>query len=81
MVHCSTVFSGPVLMELVMGGSRTWPYLTAGSDLRNGKLWPNDRPGLGVEVDTSQLQLIGDYTEHYELTPMLKRRDGSLTNW
>jgi hypothetical protein len=44
-------------------------------------LWPNERPGLGVEVDTSKLQLIGDYNEHYALTPMLKRPDGSYTNW
>lgn len=81
MVHCSTVFSGPVLMELVMGGTRPWPYLNQSYDLRNGKLWPNDRPGLGVEVDTSKLQLIGDFQEAYSLTPMLRRPDGSLTNW
>lgn len=81
MVHCSTVFSGPVLMEMVMGGTRPWPYLNQSYDLRNGKLWPNERPGLGVDVDVSQLQQIGDYKEAYSLTPMLRRPDGSLTNW
>ena len=81
MVHCSAAFSGPVLMELVMGGTRPWPYLKQGYDLRDGKLWPNERPGLGVEVDTSKLELISDYTEPYVLTPMLKRPDGSFTNW
>jgi L-alanine-DL-glutamate epimerase-like enolase superfamily enzyme len=81
MVHCCTVFPGPVLMELVMGGTRPWPYLKASYDLRNGKLWPNDRPGLGVEVDTNKLEQIGDFTEAYSLTPMLRRPDGSLTNW
>ena len=81
MVHCSTVFSGPVLMELVMGGTRTWPYLNQSYDFKNGKLWPNDRPGLGVEVDTSKLQQIGDYKERYTLTPLLRRPDGSFTNW
>lgn len=81
MVHCSTVFSGPVLMELVMGGTRPFPYLKQGFDLRNGKLWPNERPGLGVDVDTSQLQLIGDFNEPFSLTNMLRRPDGSLTNW
>jgi L-alanine-DL-glutamate epimerase-like enolase superfamily enzyme len=81
MVHCSAVFSGPVLMELVMGGARPWPYLNQSYDLKDGKLWPNERPGLGVEVDTSKLQLIGDHTEAYSLTPMLRRPDGSLTNW
>ena len=39
-----------------------WPYLKS-YDLKNGKLWPNDRPGLGVEVDTTKLQQIGDYKE------------------
>lgn len=81
MVHCSAAFSGPVLMEMVMGGTRPWPYLKSSYDLRNGKLWPNERVGLGVEVDTSQLQQIGNYTEAYRLTPMLRRPDGSLTNW
>jgi hypothetical protein len=50
-------------------------------DLKNGKLWPNDRPGLGVEVDTAKLQLIGEYKDPYSLTPMLRRPDGSYTNW
>ncbi|MBV6432449.1 MAG: D-galactonate dehydratase [Bryobacteraceae bacterium] len=81
MVHCMAVFPGPGLMEMVMGGTRPWPYLNHFYDLRNGKLWPNDRPGLGVEVNTAKLQQIGDFTEHYDLTPMLKRPDGSLTNW
>ncbi len=81
MVHCMAVFPGPGLMEMVMGGTRPWPYLNHFYDLKNGKLWPNDRPGLGVEVDTAKLQQIGDFTEHYDLTPMLKRPDGSLTNW
>ena len=81
MVHCCAVFSGPALMEMVNGGTRPWPYLNQSYDLRNGKLWPNDRPGLGVEVDTAKLQMIGDYNEHYVLTPMLRRPDGSYTNW
>jgi galactonate dehydratase len=81
MVHCSTVFAGPVLMELVAGGTRPWPYLNQAYDLKNGKLWPNERPGLGVEVDFSRLQLVGDYTERYSPIPTLRRPDGSYTNW
>lgn len=81
MVHCSAAFSGPVLMEMVMGGTRPWPYLNQGYDLRNGKLWPNERPGIGVEVDTSKLQLIGEYNERYAAIPMIRRPDGSYTNW
>jgi L-alanine-DL-glutamate epimerase-like enolase superfamily enzyme len=81
MVHCSTAFSGPALMEMLNGGTREWPYIKQGYDFRNGKLWPNERPGIGVEVDTAKLQLIADYTERYAMIPIIKRPDGSYTNW
>ena len=47
------------------GRHAEWPYLRKSYDLKNGKLWPNERPGLGVEVDTSKLQQVGDYHEKY----------------
>jgi galactonate dehydratase len=50
-------------------------------DFRKGKLYPNSRPGLGVEVDTKQLQLVAEINEHYAPIPMLHRPDGSYTNW
>jgi hypothetical protein len=81
MVHCCAAFPGPALMEMVQGGTREWPYLKTAYDFRNGKLWPNDRPGVGVEVDTSRLQPVGTYTERYAAIPMLRRPDGSYTNW
>lgn len=81
MVHCCAVFPGPALMEMLRGGTPEWPYLKQGYDFRNGKLWPNERPGLGVEVDFSRLQWVADYTERYALIPMIKRPDGSYTNW
>jgi hypothetical protein len=49
--------------------------------LKNGKLWPNERPGIGVDVDTSKLQMIGEYKERYHAIPMIRRPDGSFTNW
>ena len=81
MVHCSTAFPGPAIMEMVMGGTREWPYLKNGYDFRKGKLYPNERPGIGVDVDTSKLQLIGEYKERYAAIPMIRRPDGSYTNW
>ncbi|MDZ4801311.1 MAG: mandelate racemase/muconate lactonizing enzyme family protein [Bryobacteraceae bacterium] len=81
MVHCCAATSGPALMELVNGGTQKWPYLNAAYDFKNGKLWPNDRPGIGVEVDTTKLQQIGDFTERYTAIPMIRRPDGSYTNW
>jgi hypothetical protein len=38
-------------------------------DFKDGKMWPNDRPGLGVTLDTSKLHLAADYTEHYASDP------------
>jgi L-alanine-DL-glutamate epimerase-like enolase superfamily enzyme len=81
MVHCCAAFPGPALMEMVQGGTREWPYLKTAYDFRNGKLWPNERPGVGVEVDAARLQQIGNYTERYAAIPMLRRPDGSYTNW
>lgn len=81
LVHCCCAFSGPVLMEMLRDGSQNWPYLLQGYDFRNGKLYPVARPGLGVEVDTKQLQLLADITEHYAGINMIRRPDGSYTNW
>lgn len=81
MVHCCLATSGPALMELVRGGTQQWPYLSNAYDFREGKLWPNDRPGIGVDVDTTKLQQIGDFTERYTAIPMIRRPDGSYTNW
>ena len=81
MVHCCAAFPGPALMEMVNGGTREWPYLRQSYDFRQGKLWPNDRPGIGCDVDTSKLQLIGDWKDRYTAIPMIRRPDGSYTNW
>ena len=32
-------------------------------DFKNGKLYPNDRPGLGVELDMKQLKQIAEITQ------------------
>ena len=50
LVNCLGTFSGPVLMEYNYEG-RTLPHLPVCLDFKNGKLYPNDRPGLGVELD------------------------------
>jgi L-alanine-DL-glutamate epimerase-like enolase superfamily enzyme len=47
---------------------------------QNGKVWPNDRPGLGISVDEKQLTFIETMTE---AAPGVthRRLDGSLTHW
>ena len=49
-------------------------------ECRNGKVWPNDRPGLGISVDEKQLTFIEAMTEAAP-GPTQRRPDGSLTHW
>jgi len=81
LVHACSVFSGPVLMEIAHTQVRTFPHLPECYDFRQGKMWPNRRPGLGVTLDTRPLQLAAEITERRRPIKMLARPDGSLTNW
>ena len=81
LVHCLTATSVKALMEMTASGRQPWPYLPECYDFRNGKLWPNERVGLGLTLDTSKLQMIGDWTEPYSPIPINHRPDGSYTNW
>src|SRR5579863_2594534 len=83
LVHACSVFSGPVMMEMLEDGPRpaTIRHLPEYYDFRNGKMWPNRRPGLGVTLDTKPLQLAAEITERSRPVPMFARPDGSITNW
>jgi hypothetical protein len=51
-------------------------------DFKEGKLWPNDRPGLGVELDMKQLKLVTEITQKVtNRAQTYFRPDGSITNW
>ncbi len=81
LVHCCGSSSGPALMEMVGDGTQDLPHLPQCYDFQNGKLWPNTRPGLGVEFDSAQAQLWAVITEHSRPIPLYHRPDGSVTNW
>ncbi len=81
LVNCLGTFSGPVLMEYNYGG-RTIPHMPVGLDFKDGKLYPNDRPGLGVELDMKQLKMVAEVSEPIlARTQLYYRPDGSITNW
>ncbi|MBV9083009.1 MAG: mandelate racemase/muconate lactonizing enzyme family protein [Acidobacteriaceae bacterium] len=81
LVNSLGTFSGPLLMEYNFQG-RTLSYLPQCLDFKNGKLYPNDRPGLGVEVDFNQLKLITEITQPVTARAQTYfRPDGSITNW
>ena len=81
LVNTLCTFSGPVVMEYNYQG-RALPHLPVCLDFKNGKLYPNDRPGLGVEVDFKQLTQIAEFTEpDFQRGQLYYRSDGSITNW
>jgi L-alanine-DL-glutamate epimerase-like enolase superfamily enzyme len=81
LVNTLGTFSGPVLMEYNYQG-RTLPHLPVCLDFKNGKLYPNDRPGLGVELDMKQLTLVTEITQPVTARAQTYfRPDGSITNW
>lgn len=81
LVHACAPFPGPVLMEMLGDGHHANPHLPECYDFRDGKMWSNRRPGLGVTLDTTPLQLVSTITERARPVPMLERPDGSITNW
>ena len=81
LVNSLGTFSQPVLMEYNFQG-RTLPHLPVCLDFKNGKLYPNERPGLGVELDFKQLTQIAEITEPVTARAQTYfRPDGSITNW
>jgi galactonate dehydratase len=81
LVHCMGTFSGPVLMEYTFQGKPV-PHVPVFVDFKDGKLYPNDRPGLGVELDMKQLTQIAEITQPVtNRAQTYFRPDGSITNW
>jgi L-alanine-DL-glutamate epimerase-like enolase superfamily enzyme len=78
-VHTMTAFPGQVLMEFNLH-DRGVAYAPELVDFRNGKVWPNDRPGLGVTIDEKQLTFIEEMTQG-AAGPTYLRPDGSPTHW
>ncbi len=81
LVGALSTFSGPVLMEYNYGPTPI-AYLPQFLDFKDGKLWPNDRPGLGVEVDFKALKQTLEVTTYTsDRAQYYTRPDGSITNW
>jgi L-alanine-DL-glutamate epimerase-like enolase superfamily enzyme len=81
LVHVLCSLPVPALVEILGESPKLPPHLTLGCTFRYGKLFPNARPGLGVEFDPSQAELVAEVTEHHAPVPTLRRPDGSFTNW
>jgi L-alanine-DL-glutamate epimerase-like enolase superfamily enzyme len=79
LAHCLAPFPGPVLFEYNYG-ERPIDYLPECLDFKQGKLYTNDRPGLGVTLDLSKVKQIGEVTTPIS-RQIYRRPDGSLTHW
>jgi galactonate dehydratase len=79
LVNCLSTFSGRVMLEHYPGGPPI-DYLPEWLDIKNGKAYTNQRPGLGVTADLTRLTQIGEVTEPGRRN-IFRRPDGSLTHW
>ena len=75
-IHAVTAFPGIVINEVLT--SPLPSYLKEGYDFRNGRIYPNDRPGIGVVFDPAKANLIDEITEARDVSGYL-RPDGSFT--
>ncbi len=81
LVHCIAALPGPAIMEMTGDGTYELPHLPQYFDFRRGKLYPVNRPGLGVEFDASRAEQVLEVTEQSRPIPLFQRPDGSITNW
>jgi galactonate dehydratase len=79
LVNCLSTFSGPVMLEYYSDGGPI-EHLPESFDFKNGKMYTNQRAGLGVTADMKQLTMIGEVTEPGRRN-IFRRPDGSLTHW
>ncbi len=81
--HCSATFSGVVVQEIAGNAPKEISYLNSDYvNFRDGKLYIQDRPGIGVELKTTGLEKLAEVTERDpHAVPVLFRPDGSYTNW
>jgi L-alanine-DL-glutamate epimerase-like enolase superfamily enzyme len=79
LANCLAPFPGPILFEYNYG-ERPIEYLPECLDFKQGKLYTNDRPGLGVTLDLTRMKQIGEVTTPIS-RQIYKRPDGSLTHW
>jgi len=54
--HCLFATSGPIINEMNRGNLPD--YVNDTYTLEDGKLWPNDRPGIGASFHEDQVNLI-----------------------
>ncbi len=83
LTHTVGTFSGFAMTEILSDGPQKIDYLNDDYVVfKNGKLYQNERPGIGVELLTDKVTLINEITQGPKVDhPKYYRPDGSITNW
>ena len=79
LVNCLSTFPGPVLFEYNYG-DRAIDYLPECLDFKQGKVYTNERPGLGATLEMKLLKPVSEVTQPIR-GRLYQRPDGSLTHW
>jgi len=78
-VHALAPFAQSVVFEYNYG-NRALPYLNEFVTFKEGKVYTNDRPGLGVTLNMERLKLVGTIDRAIS-RPTYYRPDGSQITW
>jgi galactonate dehydratase len=79
-IHALGPFAGPVVFEYNYG-TQPIPYLDEFLTFKEGKLYANGRPGLGVTVNFDRLRLVSTIDKPGSERPTYYRPDGSQFTW
>jgi len=78
--HTLITFPGPVMLEAATIQNAAPTYMPEAVDFKDAKIYPNDRPGLGVTINVSGLKQIAEITVA-GASRLYTRPDGSSTHW
>jgi galactonate dehydratase len=79
-VHALAPFPQAVVFEYNYG-TQPIPYLNEFLTFKEGKIYPNDRPGLGVSLNMERLHLVATIDQPGGNRPTYYRPDGSQFTW
>jgi galactonate dehydratase len=83
LIHALGAWEGRAIMELAGGTPERPPYFNEDLvNFKNGRLYLNNKPGLGVKFNPGKAEFVTEIKERNQFKhPLLARPDGSVNNW
>jgi len=83
LVHALGAWEGRALMEIAGGTPERPAYFNEDIvNFQNGRLYLNNKPGLGVAFNPKKAEFVAEIKERNPFKhPLLARPDGSVNNW